>query len=305
MPRDLYDVLGVSRSASDEEIKKAYRRLANKYHPDRNPGDKEAEAKYKELTNAHDVLSDPEKRKQYDMFGSTTGAGGFPGGGGGGGFPGGFQGNVDPQAAEELFRNLFGGAAPGGGFDFGGMFGGGGRKAGKTRSGGRQRPAEDVEADVTVPFETAATGGTVSIAVGGRTIDVKVPAGIEEGKRLRVPASATGSADVYLKVHIEPHPYYKRDGNDVLLEVPISMPEAVLGGKVDVPTLGGETLTVKVPAGTSSGGRLRLKGRGIAGGDQYLVFKIVAPSKPSEATQELMKQFAELNPADPRVNAGW
>ncbi|MEO2089091.1 MAG: DnaJ domain-containing protein [Gemmataceae bacterium] len=190
MPRDLYDVLGVSRSASDEEIKKAYRRLANKYHPDRNPGDKEAEAKYKELTNAHDVLSDPEKRKQYDMFGSTTGAGGFPGGGAGGGFPGGFQGgNVDPQAAEELFRNLFGGAAPGGGFDFGGMFGGGGRKAGKTRGGGRQRPPmEDVEADVTVPFVTAATGGTVSIAVGGRTIDVKVPAGIEEGKRLRVPA---------------------------------------------------------------------------------------------------------------------
>lgn len=307
MPRDLYDVLGVSRSASDEEIKKAYRRLANKYHPDRNPGDKEAEAKYKELTNAHDVLSDPEKRKQYDMFGSTTGAGGFPGGGAGGGFPGGFQGgNVDPQAAEELFRNLFGGAAPGGGFDFGSMFGGGGRKGSKTRGGGRQRPPmEDVEADVTVPFLTAATGGTVSISVGGRTIDVKVPAGIEEGKRLRVPASATGSADVYLKVHIEPHPYYKRDGNDVMLEVPISMPEAVLGGKVDVPTLGGETLTVKVPAGTSSGGRLRLKGKGIVGGDQYLVFKIVAPSKPSEATQELMRKFAELNPTDPRANAVW
>jgi curved DNA-binding protein len=232
MPRDLYDVLGVSRSASDEEIKKAYRRLANKYHPDRNPGDKEAEAKYKELTNAHDVLSDPEKRKQYDMFGSTTGAGGFSGGGGGGGFPGGFQGNVDPQAAEELFRNLFGGAAPGGGFDFGSMFGGGGRKGSKTRGGGRQRPSmEDVEADVTVPFETAATGGTVSIAVGGRTIDVKVPAGIEEGKRLRVPASATGSADVYLKVHIEPHPYFKRDGNDVLLEVPISMPRRSSAGR--------------------------------------------------------------------------
>jgi DnaJ-class molecular chaperone len=303
MARDFYDVLGVSRSASEEEIKKAYRKLANKYHPDRNPGDKEAEAKYKEVSNAYDVLSDPEKKKQYDMFGAV-GPGGFTGGGGGGGFPGGFTGNVDPAAAEELFRTMFGGGGgPGGGFDLGGMFGGGGGRR-KTR-GRQQAQAPDVETDVRVPFLTAAQGGTVSIAVGGRTIDVKVPAGIEEGKKLRVPAAATGSADVYLKVHIDPHPYFKRDGNDLLVEVPISIPEAVLGGKVDVPTLAGDVLTVKVPAGTSSGGRLRLKGRGIGGGDQYLVFKIVAPRKPDDRTRELMERFAALHPEDVRADTPW
>lgn len=300
MPRDLYDVLGVSRSATEEEIKKAYRRLANKHHPDRNPGDKDAEAKYKELTNAYDVLSDPEKKKQYDMFGSTTGAGGYPGGGQGG-FPGGFQGNVDPAAAEEMFRNLFGGGG-GGGFDFGSMFGGGGRR--KTR-GRQQPPMPDVESDMTVPFMTAATGGTVGIEVGGRRIDVKIPAGIEEGKKLRVPASATGSADVYLRVKIAPHPYFKRDGNDLVVEIPISVPEAVVGAKVDVPTITGDILTVKVPAGTSSGGRLRLKGKGIAGGDQYILFRIVTPSKPHPDTEELMRKFAELNPQNPRADVPW
>jgi DnaJ-class molecular chaperone len=164
---------------------------------------------------------------------------------------------------------------------------------------------EDIETDVRIPFLTAATGGSVSISVGGRTIDVKVPAGIEEGKKLRVPASATGSADVYLRVHIDPHPYFKRDGNDVSVEVPISMSEAVLGGKVDVPTLTGDTLTVKLAAGTSSGGRVRLKGKGIAGGDQFLVWKIVAPAHPDEATRELMAKFAELNPKDVRANVPW
>lgn len=307
MPRDFYDILGVSRSASEEEIKKAYRKLANKHHPDRNPGDKDAEAKYKELTNAYEVLSDPEKKKQYDMFGSTTGAGGFPGGGQGGfpgGFPGGFQGNVDPAAAEEMFRNLFGGGGPGGGgFDLGGMFGGGGGRK-KTR-GRQQPPMQDVESDITVPFLTAATGGSIGIEVGGRRIDVKIPAGIDEGKKLRVPASATGSADVYLRVKIAPHPFWKRDGNDLMVEIPITVPEAVMGGKVDVPTLTGDVLTVKVPAGTSSGGRVRLKGKGIAGGDQYLVFKIVTPPKPNDGTEELMTKFAELNPYDPRANAPW
>jgi DnaJ-class molecular chaperone len=304
MPSNPYDVLGVSRSASAEEITKAYRKMAQKYHPDRNAGDKAAEAKFKEVNNAYEVLADPQKKQMFDATGQVGGAAGFPGAGG---FPGGQQ--MDPQAAEELFRNMFGGGgAPGGGFDFGSAFGGGGggKRAGGKRGGSRARPQmEDVETDVRVPFMLAANGGNVSITVGGREIGVRIPAGIEEGKKLRVPASATGGVDVYLKVLIDPHPYFKREGNDVLLEVPISAAEAILGAKVDVPTLNGDTLTVKVPAGTSSGGRVRLKGKGIAGGDQFLVFKIVVPAKPDDATKALMEEYARLNTTDPRANTGW
>jgi curved DNA-binding protein len=308
MPTNPYEVLGVSRSASAEEITKAYRKLAQKYHPDRNAGDKAAEAKFKEVNNAYEVLSDPQKKQMYDMTGQTGGPGGFPGGAGG--FPGGFQGaEVDPQAAEELFRTMFGGAggAPGGGFDFGSMFGNAtGQKRGKQQRGGsRARPPEEVNTDVRVPFLTAATGGTVNIDVGGREITVRIPAGIEEGKKLRVPASATGGVDVYLRVLIDPHPYFKREGNDVLVEVPISVAEAILGGKVDVPTLTGDTLTVKVPPGTSSGARVRLKGKGVAGGDQMLVMKIVVPPKPDDALKELMQEYQSVNTHDPRANVPW
>ncbi|MCU0705855.1 MAG: J domain-containing protein [Fimbriiglobus sp.] len=306
MPTDPYEVLGVSRSASPEEITKAYRKLAQKFHPDRNAGDKAAEAKFKEVNNAYELLSDPQKKQAFDTYGATGGPGGFPGGGAG--FPGGFGGQqIDPQVAEELFRSMFGGGgAAGGGVDFGSMFGGGGKR-GKARGGGRGRPTqgEDVQTDVRVPFLTAATGGSVSIDVGGREIGVRIPAGIEEGKKLRVPASATGSVDVYLRVLIDPHPYFKREGNDVLLEVPISIAEAVLGAKVDVPTLTGETLTVKVPAGKSSGDRLRLKGKGIAGGDLLLMMKIVAPARPDDESKKLMEEFAQRNPEDVRANAAW
>ena len=304
MPRDPYDILGVPRSASQDDIKKAYRKLAGKYHPDRNPGDKEAEAKFKELSGAYEILSDTDKKAKFDRFGHVGNGGG---GGGPGGFPGGFPGaGQDTRAAEEMFRNLFGGDQ---GFDLGGLFGGAGGPGGGNRGRGRGRPhaqpPEDVETDISVPFETAALGGSISISVLGRTIEVKVPAGISEGKKLRVPASATGSADVYLKVHIEEHDYFKREGNDLVVEVPISIPEALLGAKVDVPTLDGSTLTVKIPAGTSSGSRLRLRGKGIAGGDQYLQFKIVVPSKLDDRSKELIEEFAKLNPGDVRANAEW
>lgn len=313
MPRDPYDVLGVSKSATAEEINKAYRKLSKKYHPDRNPGDKQADASYKEVQTAHDVLGDANKKAQFDQFGHVGTQAGFPGGGGfpggfpgaGGGFPGGAGGMpFDPAAAQQLF-DLFGGATGGGagGADLGDLFGGGRRKTRGTRS---RRTAEPVESDVTVPFEVAAGGGSVAIEVDGRHIDVKVPAGIEEGKRLRVPAEATGGAEVLLKVKIAPHPYFRREGNDIVLDVPVSIVEAVLGAKVDVPTLDGTRLTVTVPPGTSGGKKLRLRGKGIIGGDQYLVFRVEVPAgKVDDKSRELIEEFAKLNPQGVRANAPW
>src|SRR5262249_38050140 len=161
----------------------------------------------------------------------------------------------DPEAAQRLF-DLFGGGTGGaaGGVDLNDLFGGGARRKGRSRA---RRQAEPLESEVTIPFEVAATGGNVTIEVGGRQIDVRVAAGIEDGKKLRVPAEATGGVDVLLKVKTAPHPYFKREGNDILLDVPISIAEAVLGAKVDVPTLDGTKLTVTVPAGTSGGKKLR------------------------------------------------
>jgi curved DNA-binding protein len=300
MPRDPYEVLGVSKSATAEEINKAYRKLSKKYHPDRNPGDKEADAKYKEVQTAHDILGDEKKKAQYDQFGFAGPQTGFPGGG----FPGGAGGaQFDPEAAQQLF-DLFGSGMGGGGVDLSDLLSGGAKRKGRgTRT---RRPAEPVESEVTVPFEVAAAGGSVSIAVNGRHIDVKVPAGIEDGKRLRVPAEATDGADVLLKVKIAPHPYFRREAHDLFLDVPISLSEAILGAKVDVPTLDGTKLTVTVPPGTSGGKKLRLRGKGIAGGDQYLVFKVEVPAgKVDDKSRELIEEFAKRNPQNPRANSPW
>jgi curved DNA-binding protein len=167
------------------------------------------------------------------------------------------------------------------------------------------RAPEPVDADVTVPFDTAARGGSVSISVGDREIAVKIPPGFEDGKKLRVPAVATGGPDVHLTVHVAPHPYFNRSGNDVSLEVPVGVAEAVLGTTVEVPTPGGERVDVKVPTGTSSGAKLRLRGKGIGGGDLYLVFKIVVPTRVDDDARKLMARFAEAAPYDPRENAPW
>ena len=308
MPRDPYEVLGVSRSATAEEIQKAYRKLSKKYHPDRNPGDKQAEANYKEVQAANEILTDPARKENFDRFGfAGPQQGGFPGGG----FPGGNFGGagagveMDPAMAEELFKHFTGGAA--GGFDLGDLLGGGmgGRRQRQQRNQ-RRRVPETVESDVTIPFDVAANGGSVAIEIGGRHIDVRVPAGIEEGKKLRVPPEATGSAEVLLRVRIAAHAYFRREGNDLLLDVPISLSEAVLGGKVEVPTLGGDRLEVKVPPGTSSGAKLRLRGKGVKGGDMYLVFKVVVPAgKVDDHSRQLIEEFAKVNPQSARANVAW
>ena len=309
MPRDYYEVLGVSRDASEADIKKAYRKLARQYHPDRNPGDKSAETHFKEVQEAYDVLSNKEKRSKYDRFGfagpgaaaAGAGAGGGPfwGGaapGGEGGF--GFQ-NIDPEDLESIL----------GRFGMGGLGGMGGEGASpfgrRGRGRARQAPPREFEAEVAIPFLTAALGGTVSLSVDGRQLDVKVPAGVEEGKKLRLAGQGPGGGDLLVKLHVEPHPYFRREGNNVILEVPLSVSEAVLGTRVDVPTLDGTRLTVKVPPGTSSGSRLRLRGKGIAGGDQYIEIKIVPPKNVDERSRELIEEFARRNPQDPRADLGW
>jgi DnaJ-class molecular chaperone len=308
MPRDHYEVLGVSRTASEKEIKQAYRRLAREFHPDRNPGDKQAEARFKEVQQAYDVLSDKDKRARYDRYGHAAEDGSFGGGASGGPFrwggggPGGFTFEGDPQEAAEMLRNifgadmgdLFGGAARGGGA------GGGGARRGRKA---RPQPQEETEAAVTVPFLTAARGGSITLSINGQEGTVKVPAGVEEGQVMRVPAP--GGGRVRLKLHVEPHPYFRREGKDVVLEVPLSLPEVVLGTKVEVPTLDGSRVTVKVPAGTSSGTRLRLRGLGIAGGDQYIETKVAVPAPADERSRELIEEFARLNPQDPRSGVGW
>jgi DnaJ-class molecular chaperone len=300
MPRDPYEVLGVKREASDGDIKKAYRKLAREYHPDRNPGDKQAETRFKEVQDAYDVLSDKDKRAQYDRFGFAGPQTGFPGGGQtfhwGGGAPVGFEG-IDPAQAEELFSQILGG--------MGGMGGGFGGFERRARPGTRARQAAPATADVTIPFLTAALGGSVSLQVNGRQIDVKIPPGLEEGQVIRLKGQGPQGADLHLKAHIEPHAYFQREGKDIVLEVPLSLPEAVLGTKIEVPTLDGTRLTVKVPPGASSGARLRLRGKGIDGGDQYIQIKVVSPSPQDDRSRELIEEFARLNPQNPRAGLAW
>lgn len=293
MPRDYYEVLGVKRDATDEEIKRAYRHLAREHHPDRNPGDKQAETRFKEVQEAYDVLSDKEKRAQFDQFGFAgpqSGGNGAPGGfQWGSGFGEGAQ--IDPSQLEDILSR------------FGGL--GGFPGATRSRRGRRSAPREPVTSELRVPFETAILGGTMSLSIDGRDIDVKIPAGVEDGKTLRVQGQGPHGADLHLQLQIDPHPYFRREGNDLLIAVPISVADAVLGAKIDVPTIDGAKLTVKVPAGTSSGSRLRLRGKGVKGGDQYVEIKIVTPTSIDERSRELMNEFAQHNPQQLRTGPPW
>lgn len=305
MPRDYYEVLGVARNASEDDIKKAYRKLARQYHPDRNPGDKQAEARFKEVQDAYDVLGDKAKRSKYDQFGFAGPDGGFGGGPRGGrshtfhwGGPGGPQ-EMDPGQAADLFRNLFGGEA-----DLGDLFGGLGGGRG-TRGRAHRPPPQEVESEITIPFLTAARGGSLNVNVDGRELTVKIPEGIEEGQSLRLQGQGPGGGDLRLKIKVQPHPYFRREGKDVILEAPLSLPEAVLGAKIDVPTIDGSKLTVKVPPGASSGSRLRLRGKGIKGGDQFIEIKVMVPATKDDRSRELIEEFARINPQGPRTGAPW
>jgi DnaJ-class molecular chaperone len=300
MAADYYETLGVKRDASEEEIKKAYRKLARQYHPDRNPGDKQAEAKFKEVQKAYDVLSDKKKRTQYDQFGEAGPEGGFPGYGPGGTtfrWETGDGSGIDPS---DLFNQIFGGMG-----GMGGTGGTAGRRGRGTRSRRAEPAAEPYETEVSIPFITAALGGSIDLRINDRELTVKIPAGIEEGKKLRLQGQAPGGGDLSVVIHIQPHPYFRREGNNIILEVPLSVAEAVLGTRVDVPTLDGTRLTVKVPPGTSCGSRLRLRGKGINEGDQYIEIKVIVPAPANDRSRELIEEFARLNPQNPRAGLPW
>lgn len=310
LTKDFYKILGVDKNADQAAIKKAYRKLARTYHPDQNPGDAAAEERFKEVGEAYQVLSDPEDRKQYDAI-RAMGSGGprfAPGAGGQGGF-------------EDVFSTMFGGGSPSfhtetgggaGGFEdiLSGMFGGGGG-----RGFGRRRPQKgsDVRATTSIPFKDAINGTTVQVASGGQRITARIPAGVTDGKTIRLRGKGAPGAnggergDLLIKVSVEKHPVYTADGKNVRLDLPVTFAEAALGGNVDVPTLDGGKVTVKVPAGSSSGTTLRVKGKGVqtsnGTGDMLVTLKIVVPRKLAGDAKEAVEAFAEATKdTEPRFN---
>lgn len=287
--KDYYKVLGISRDASQEEIKKAYRKLARKYHPDVSK-EANAEAKFKEVGEAYEALKDPEKRAQYDQFGSSFKHG---------------QSFTPPPGWEQ--GNGFG--PHGGNFSsfFESMFG-----SGMGGMGGEQFFArgEDVNAKITISLEDAFQGATKSIRRPGGasgTINVKIPAGITSGKKIRLAGQGMSgpggqAGDLYIEINIAEHPHYRLEGNNILLDLPIAPWEAALGSKITVPTLAGR-ISLTIPTGSQSGKKMRLKGRGLPGknaGDQIVILQIMTPPADSAKAKQLYQEMAEELNFNPR-----
>ena len=318
---DYYQTLGVAKSATEEDIQKAYRKLARKYHPDLHADGSEreqetAKQKFQEVQQAYDVLSDKKKRRMYDQMGpgfEQMGQGN-PFGGGGNPF-----GGMDIDISS-IFGGAGGAGGAGGGFEqiFRQMGGGGGRPQQRTRPQAPPKP-EPVEQEITVPFATSVLGGEHQVSfqrTNGKveTISVKIPAGIENGKKIRLRGQGAESysgqrGDMMIVVKVAPHPNYRRKGLNLLLTVPITLGEAVLGAKVDVPTPHG-TVTLTVPAGTSSGKSLRLKGMGIRAkdtkGDLIAELQVQLPQELNEEDEKLIRQLELASQdRDPRSEIRW
>ncbi|HEX9985645.1 MAG TPA: J domain-containing protein [Thermoanaerobaculia bacterium] len=307
--KDYYELLGVKKTASEDEIKKAYRNLAKKFHPDKNKGNKDAESKFKEISEAYAVLSDKDKRAQYDRLGREAFG---PGG-------------QNPFAGFD-FSDVFGGAAGprgkrGGGRRqtvdftdiFGDLFGGGGAPGGGTGGFGgfQQAPSRgaDAQAETTIDFRDAVLGTTLDFRVNGERMKVKIPPGMRDGGTLRLRGKGSpggGGApagDLNLIVHVRPHPFFQRDGDDIYTDLPITVGEAVRGVELEAPTIHGP-IRVRIPAGTQSGRKLRISGKGVAkkeggAGDHYCRIQIVIPPDPPP---EAVEQIEAAYPENPRAN---
>lgn len=293
--KDYYEILGVPRTAGEKELKAAYRRLARKHHPDVNPGNKAAEEKFKEISEAFAVLSDSEKRAKYDRGGHEA-----------------FEPGFDPfQGVTFDFQDLGLGNLS----DLFELFGGRGRRGGA----GGPAAGSNLHLEMSLPFGDAIHGTTLTVTIpreverGGRrvrvseNVNVRIPRGIEDGGRVRIPGKGNeGSGggppgDAFVNIRVEPHPLFRRDGADLVCEVPVGIVKATLGGDVEVPTLDGRA-TIKVPPGTRGGQRFRLKGRGIPAvggrpaGDLYASVQVVTPRDLDERSRQLLEEFARLNP---------
>jgi molecular chaperone DnaJ len=286
--KDFYKILGVSKDVSDAELKKVYRKLSRQHHPDVNPGDAAAEAKFKEISEAYSVLSDPEQRKEYDAVRAMGGGARFTGGPGGG-FPGGFPGGAGGfGGAEDIFANLFGGGGRGG-------FGGFGPS-----------PGADLTTEQTIPFIDSIKGTSIKLRLNSGETTVNIPAGIKDGQSLKIrgkgQASMNGgpNGDLIIKVTVRPHPVFTRDGNNLRVTVPVTFTEAILGGTIQVPTLGGEPVKLKVAPGTPNGRVLRVKGKGVetgkVHGDLLATVDIAVPQNLSSDAKKLVEQLAEVLP---------
>ncbi|MGB1016769.1 MAG: DnaJ C-terminal domain-containing protein [Nannocystaceae bacterium] len=306
---DLYQTLGVAKDADARDIKRKYRKLTQKYHPDKNPGNNQAEEKFKDVSTAYDVLGDPDRRKLYDEFGDMSLTQGFDPeraraykqsrsgfGGGGGGFPGGMNfsnyGDASNANFDDILSQLFGGGRVRSPDGMGGM---GGR--------GRPRKGHNIEGEITVKFLNALHGTSVPLRVesqhgGSQTLDVRVPQGMADGGKLRVRGKGGAGnppGDIILTVHVKSHPQLRRDGANLHMDVPISAYEAYRGGPIDVPTPWG-TVTVKLPAGAQSGQKMRLRGKGVKvtrrdPGDLFLHLQIKMPAAGDE---ELLARLEAL-----------
>jgi molecular chaperone DnaJ len=299
--KDYYDILGVKKNATDEDLKKAYRTLAKKFHPDKNKGNKEAENKFKEISEAYAVLSDKEKREQYDRLGREAFSGGNPFGAGGFDFS---------QFAEQFgragARGRGGARRPGGGAGgftdiFSDLFGGGVEfEQGPARGG-------DMEAELTIDFRDAVIGATMDLRVNGSSIKVKIPEGVADGQRMRLrgkgaPGMNGGAAgDLNVLIHVRPHPLFERRGDDIYIDLPVTVGEAIRGAEVEVPTIHGP-VRARIPAGTQAGQTFRISGKGVKKksgglGDHYYRVQIAVPKSVSPegiaAVETLEREYSE------------
>ena len=286
--KDYYAVLGLTKEASKEDIKRAYRKLAQKYHPDANKGDAAAEARFKEISEAHSVLSNESKRAEYDEMRRLFEAGGERIYGFGPNRGGGVRVNIGDVFGEERIGSIFDDLI-GGGFGF-------------------RRPGNDVETETTLSFDDANAGAVLTLADGTK---VRVPPGVADGARIKVAGRGQGAAnggpsgDLYVRVHVEPHPIFGRGSDgDLTLAVPVTFTEAALGAKIEVPTLNG-SVTVKVPPGSSSGKTLRVKGKGAprprgGHGDLLVKLNVEVPQKLARKEKDLLEKLAELDKESPR-----
>jgi curved DNA-binding protein len=323
---DYYKILGVSRTASDDEIRSAYRKLAKKHHPDRNRGKKTSEDEFKRVQEAYDVLSDKQKREQYDAFGQA-GVGKVVDQGGAKQYQWGGGSNINVDDLEDLF-NAFGGAQ-GGNSGRASVFdqiftGRSGRPTSRARRPVARTKGQDVERPITLSFEQAVEGATVQVDLvqhspsgqNRQTLEIKIPPNVSDGQRIRLRGKGGSGAgggppgDLFIVCHVKPHPFYRREGRNIYLDVPITVTEAMLGTKIEVPTLHG-IMTVSIPPGTSSGAKLRLRGKGIASepkknpGDQYITISITVPKKLTEKQEKLVRELSETIEENPRTKIGW